>query len=112
MLREPAQAVLDRAQQVLQACPARNLELVPTQATPGGGALAEESFGSYALWVKLPGVSEEELHLAFRSLKTPVVGRVKEGKYLIDLKAVTNEQLPTLVQAIQSVLAGPSVGDP
>lgn len=112
MLKEPASAVLERAQKVLDGCPSPFVELVPTLATPGGGALAEESFGSYALWIKLPGASEEELHRIFRSLQTPVIGRVKEGRFLIDLKAVPPEQLEALAAAIRGVLAGALVGDP
>ena len=41
---------------------------------------------------------------AFRDRDLPIIGRIENDRFLLDLKAVETEDLPALTEAIRSVL--------
>ena len=68
------------------------VEVVATSAVFGGGTSPEKRFDSRALAVALPGVPADALAAKLRSGSPPIVGRVEDGKLLLDLRSVLPEE--------------------
>jgi L-seryl-tRNA(Ser) seleniumtransferase len=78
------------------------LELVSTEARVGGGALPAHVLPSVALVVPGP---PEEVAARLRALDPPVAGRIRDGRVLIDVAALTDrdlEELPALLASLSS----------
>jgi len=75
-----------------------------TEAFAGGGALPEERILSRALALN-PPLGAEEAAALLRSGHPPVIGRIKEGRLLLDMLTVADHELPQLAAALRAVLA-------
>jgi L-seryl-tRNA(Ser) seleniumtransferase len=84
---------------------ARTIEVVVSLAVFGGGTSPEKRFPSRALAVSVAGLSPDELAARLRAATPPVVGRVEEGRVLLDLRSVLPEEDPVLERALRE-LAG------
>src|SRR5882724_7780088 len=77
------------------------IEIVPAEAFLGGGSAPEAPIPGEAL--ALPG--DPELLARLRLGTPPVVGYLREGRLLLDLRTVDPEDDPTLVAALRAALA-------
>ena len=75
-------------------------EIEKSQATTGGGTMPEEYLESYAL--TFDGDAKKLLDL-FRTGKTPIIGRIKNSKFILDLKTILEEQFEEIVESIQEI---------
>jgi L-seryl-tRNA(Ser) seleniumtransferase len=55
------------------------------------------------LAVRAEGLSGDELAARLRLSKPPIVGRVEEGRVLLDLRTVFPEQDETLIHALRQI---------
>jgi L-seryl-tRNA(Ser) seleniumtransferase len=74
-----------------------------TDAFAGGGSLPEERIASRALTLT-PGMGAERATQLLRSGHPPVIGRIKEGRVLLDMLTVSDNDLPELAAALRTVL--------
>lgn len=74
--------------------------LQKTVSRVGGGAMPEHGLDSWALALQsgTAGASADEKW--FRSLETPLIVRIEDGKILIDLRTILEDDIPILVQAL------------
>jgi L-seryl-tRNA(Ser) seleniumtransferase len=72
--------------------------VVEGDSTVGGGSLPGTSLPSRLVAIEQPGV--DELAAALRQHSTPVIGRIQDGRYLIDPRTVLPNQVESLIQAI------------
>lgn len=77
-------------------------EIVPAEAFLGGGAAPERPVSGEAL--ALPG--DSRLLERLRAGDPPVVGYIREGLLILDLRTVDREDDETLIQAVQTAAAG------
>jgi L-seryl-tRNA(Ser) seleniumtransferase len=94
MLTAPVAALEARAARIVAALvsagvPSRVAGVARTEATVGGGAFPGARIPSAA--VSLDDGSPERLEAALRGAAVPVVGRIAEGRVLLDLRAVGPE---------------------
>jgi seryl-tRNA(Sec) selenium transferase len=75
-----------------------------TEAFAGGGSLPEERIASRAVALHLQIGAEDAAGL-LRSYDQPVIGRIKEGRLLLDMLTVSDSELPELAAAVRSLLA-------
>lgn len=87
-----------------QAGAALSVTLEDTEVYLGGGALPQQALPSVALAFS-SDISPNKLLKQFRELTPPVIGRIENDRFLLDLKAIGEEQVTVLADAIQSVLA-------
>ena len=73
-------------------------------AFAGGGSLPEERIASRALALQ-PRIGAEAAARRLRSQRPAVIGRVSEGRLLLDMIAVADDELPDLAAALRAVLA-------
>ena len=62
--------------------------LVRSEAEAGSGALPVTPLESRALAVEHPERSPEEIAARFRAARPPVLGRIHEGRFLLDLRGI------------------------
>ncbi|MEW5994311.1 MAG: L-seryl-tRNA(Sec) selenium transferase [Candidatus Zixiibacteriota bacterium] len=93
-----------RGRQVLKelgAPPALSVEA--TQAYVGGGALPEKHVPSVGI-VFSTDYNAEKLMEDFRTMAPPVIGRIDNDRFILDLRAVFESELPLLRESIQKIV--------
>lgn len=72
-----------------------------TKAYIGGGALPEQDIASVGV-IFAPEYKAEKLMMAFRMAAPPIIGRIDNDRFVLDLKTVAKEDYPHLLVAIRS----------
>lgn len=92
--------------------PALRCDVVPSRAAFGGGTSPEKLFPSRALAVDAPGLSAEDLTARLRSATPPIVGRIENGRVLLDLRTIAPEEDGFVAAALAEVTRGPVAATP
>jgi L-seryl-tRNA(Ser) seleniumtransferase len=72
------------------------VEVVASEAEVGSGAVPAEPIASRALAVTHPRHGADAIATRFREADPPVLGRIYEGRFLLDLRGITGpDELPT-----------------
>jgi len=72
--------------------------ILPTEGRVGGGSVPNHSLPSYAVaFTGDVNALEEKLRLG----ATPIIGRIHEGKYLLDVRTLFETDFPTIVEALK-----------
>jgi L-seryl-tRNA(Ser) seleniumtransferase len=101
----PQTELLRLAGTVKEKCRAGDkLTIEKSEGQMGGGSLPEVPIKSAAL-VFEADTSAVEIAGLFRSGIPPVIGRIKDDRFMIDFKAVDDDEINMLVRAVKSVLA-------
>jgi L-seryl-tRNA(Ser) seleniumtransferase len=77
-----------------------NLTVVAGNSQVGGGALPQLDIPTFLIAVAADGWSPQQIDSAFRQCKTPVLGRIHKGQYLLDLRTLQEADFPALVKAM------------
>ena len=78
-------------------------EIEQSDAFAGGGSLPEERIASRALALQ-SRMDVDEAASLLRSVEPAVIGRIREGRLLIDMLAIADDDLPELAEALRPVL--------
>ncbi|NIP57115.1 MAG: hypothetical protein GWM92_03170 [Gemmatimonadetes bacterium] len=107
MLAAPVEELRRRAEALKGRLEARGVavELVETTSAVGGGSMPGVERPSWALAAGAPGEGEEEVGRRLREGEPPVVGRIREGRLLLDLRTVAEEEEDRLVERLVEVAA-------
>src|SRR5438093_982906 len=62
--------------------------LVPSECEVGSGAVPAVALASRALAVEHPEVGAERIAARFRAARPPVLGRIHDGRFLLDLRGI------------------------
>ncbi len=106
MLSEPIEAVKSRAETLARAigdATQLKAELVETTARAGAGSLPQQDLPSVAVALTHDTTSSDALTSQFRGAETPVIGRISSDTFLLDLRAVTDQEVP-MIAAIAASL--------
>jgi L-seryl-tRNA(Ser) seleniumtransferase len=68
--------------------PGYSVTLVPSQCEVGSGAAPAAPVASRALAVVHPDLAPERVAARFRAARPPVLGRIHDGRFLLDLRSV------------------------
>ena len=102
MLHQTSAMLQNRAETLLSLLGAGALER--TEAFAGGGSLPEERIASWAVSLTPRGGAERAAAM-LRTGEPAVVGRISEGRLLLDMLAIPDTELPELAAALKAVLA-------
>ena len=69
----------------------------------GGGALPETEIPSYGVTLKPDEITVEELEYRMRNLSVPVIGRIKEGRVLLDMRTFSEDGIEYLAKEIRRI---------
>ena len=111
MIAEPLAAVRARARRALRRLApgtraAWRAVVVPSTCQVGGGALPIEPLPSAALALGAPERPAHHLEEALRRAPLPVIGRVQEGRLLLDLRTVDDRDVAELAGAVDRAARG------
>jgi L-seryl-tRNA(Ser) seleniumtransferase len=95
--RTIARAVEERP---ADAAPGVKVEALPSRAVAGGGSLPGADFGSWAVGVRHPERSPQDVAARLRRGRLPVIGRIEDGVLLLDLRAVPERHDAQIVEAL------------
>jgi len=105
MLSTPKEAVAERARALADRLDAAGVRahVRDGASTVGGGAFPDAEIPTALLALEAEDV--ESAHGALRSGEPPVVGRIRDGRLLLDLRTVRPDEEETLHEALARVLA-------
>jgi L-seryl-tRNA(Ser) seleniumtransferase len=72
----------------------------------GGGSLPDQSMKSWVVEVEAASLSDEELARRLRLGTPAVMARLRDGKLILDVRTIFEEQESQLIEAVRKVLAG------
>ena len=102
MLHQTNADLRQRAEQLLELLGSGALER--TEAFAGGGSLPEERIESWAVALT-PPQGAAAASVALRGGTPAVIGRISEGRLLLDMLAVSDAEIPVLAARLREVLA-------
>jgi L-seryl-tRNA(Ser) seleniumtransferase len=79
------------------------VSVVATKAYVGGGALPESDIPSVGILFDA-SFRPTQLTRQFRKSAPPIVGRIEDDSFVLDLKTVDPQDIPHLVSSIKKVL--------
>ncbi len=74
---------------------------LPSVARVGGGALPQEELPSVALALTLPPLTSHQLEARLRQTTPPVIGRLEQDRFLLDMRTLRPDDLPPLLTALE-----------
>ena len=80
-----------------------NIQVSETYGQIGSGALPVETLPSVALVLESAQLSAEMLAAQFRNATTPVIGRIKDGLFWLDLRTVYDREQAWIVEAATQI---------
>ena len=69
----------------------------------GGGSLPGEHLPTKLLAISSPSVDAADLARAFRMAEPPIFGRVGDGRFLLDLRTIGDDEIPNIVRAAEEI---------
>jgi L-seryl-tRNA(Ser) seleniumtransferase len=100
MLSVTAETLEQRARSLVEGL---NLELTPGESALGGGAGPTSTFPTTLIAITHPDKSAQEIEHELRNYSPPIIARIAEGKVLLDLRTVFDDQLPTIRAALAAI---------
>ena len=77
-------------------------EVIPTEGRVGGGSVPNHALPSFAVaFPRDVNGLEEKLRCGIR----PIIGRIHEGKYLLDVRTLFEEDFPAIAEAIKEAVS-------
>ncbi|ADY73304.1 L-seryl-tRNA(Sec) selenium transferase [Desulfurobacterium thermolithotrophum DSM 11699] len=80
------------------------IKIVKDESEVGGGALPIQKLPTYAVAIKPSKISVKRLESLMREMEVPVVGRIKENVYLLDMRTVFDNEIKQLAFNLKKVL--------
>ena len=103
MMRLHANDVRQRAetmQKNLTSAAHLQVEIVPGESLIGGGSAPTSTLSTFLLAITAQSLSADELAARLRASDPAIVGRVEEGRLLLDLRTVFPDEEPAMVNAL------------
>lgn len=97
-LRERCRAFAERLRELPELT---GVEVADDTAYVGGGSLPDEAVPTAVIAFRVSNLSEDALAARLRAGTPAVVGRIKDGRFLLDLRTVFAEQEPELLGAVR-----------
>ena len=79
------------------------IEVCVTGSRVGGGALPEEELESRALVLEPLDRTVNELEKSLRLNPLPVIGRIEEDRFMLDMRTVGDDEVPILAEILCQV---------
>jgi len=102
MLSLTSDELAERAQSLVDGLDSK-FELIKGESTLGGGAGPTSTFPTTLIAVTHPDKSAQDLEYQLRTSSPPIIARISEGKVLIDLRTVFDDQLQELRETLKNL---------
>jgi L-seryl-tRNA(Ser) seleniumtransferase len=84
--------------------PRISADLVDIFSRPGGGAVPLQKLPSKGVAIRIQGVSANTVEKKMRSNDIPVIGRIEEDRFIMDLRTILDDELPMIKSALDNML--------
>ena len=81
-----------------------SVHLVDLFSRPGGGAFPLLKLPSKGVGVKVQGISANAVEKEMRSNEIPIIGRIEEDCFIMDLRTIQDDELPIIKKAFDNML--------
>ena len=81
-----------------------DIQLLQRSSKAGGGALPLLNLPSHCLGIKIQQCSANTLERQLRDNDPPIIGRIEEDKFIMDLRTVQEEEISIIETAFASIL--------
>ena len=98
--------VLEKKACILQSQMGDGALVVPEHSQAGGGAMPGDVFASYAVSVDVQPFSAQAAEQHFRAGKTPIIGRIAQNRFLLDVRTINEEDLPLIAARFKNLKEG------
>ncbi len=71
----------------------------------GGGTFPLLEIPTSLICVSVTGLSPQQLEQKLRTSPLPIIGRISQGAFLLDLRTVTDKDIPEIITALQAIAA-------
>jgi L-seryl-tRNA(Ser) seleniumtransferase len=102
MLSRTAEELEQRARSLVEGLDSK-FELIAGESTLGGGAGPTSTFPTTLIAIMHPERSAQELERQLRTSSPPIISRISEGKVLLDLRTVFEDQLNAVREALKNL---------
>ncbi|MGC8793353.1 MAG: L-seryl-tRNA(Sec) selenium transferase [Bryobacteraceae bacterium] len=102
IIRQPAERIRERALRLLEKLPPGAGELVPGRSVVGGGSTPGQTLPTWLVALNGDAVQAER---RLREVEPPVIARIEEGRLVLDLRTVFEEEEQALAAALRRVLS-------
>jgi L-seryl-tRNA(Ser) seleniumtransferase len=79
------------------------LSLVDGYSQAGGGSGPLLELPTKLLSIAVEGISPQELEKQLRSSTVPVLGRIRQDTFLLDLRTIFDQDIPVIIAALNSL---------
>jgi L-seryl-tRNA(Ser) seleniumtransferase len=83
-----------------------NLEIIKDTSQVGGGSMPLTEFETYALNISVDNISPNNLAKSLRMCNFPIVGRIKNESFLLDLRTIDELDFNNIKSAFLEILSG------
>ncbi len=98
VLKKRAQRIVRRIRKKISGtC---QVAVVKTNSRVGGGAMPECDLPSYAVQLDPRDIRLSVLEKAFRKMPIPIIGRIEDEKYILDVRTIQDEEINVLCDLI------------
>jgi L-seryl-tRNA(Ser) seleniumtransferase len=109
MLSEGEESLAARAEELagrlaLLADPRLSVQTVSLPSKAGGGSLPLLELPSRCLKLRIAGLSANALELSLRRNAPPIIGRIEDEAYVMDLRTIQADEPPIIAAAVATVL--------
>ena len=80
-------------------------QIIPQSGPVGGGSVPTQLLPTYALALPNDKLTPNALESALRRRERPIIGRIADGRLLLDLRTLFPSDFPYLVETLTSLLA-------
>lgn len=106
MLSEPAADVCRRAESMAVKLAGIDAVVQESVAQVGAGSVPEQGIPSFAVSCNITNLSPDGLMSRLRQNRTPVIGRIERDRVLLDMRTVTDSEVPVVVAALRAAAKG------
>lgn len=99
-----AKRLLRRIRKPLDGC--CRVTVADVDSRVGGGALPEQGLRSRAVVLEPLAVTVSRLEVLLRSAKLPVIGRIEDDRFLLDMRTVADGEVASLAGCLCDALIG------
>jgi L-seryl-tRNA(Ser) seleniumtransferase len=102
MLSLTSDELAQRAQSIVDGLDTK-FQLIAGESTLGGGAGPTSTFPTTLIAITHPEKSAQEIEHQLRTSSPPIIARISEGKVLLDLRTVFDDQLAALRETLKNL---------
>ena len=85
-------------------CGGMHIQLINLSSRAGGGSLPLLELPSKCVGVKIKGMSANAIERFMRKNMPPIIGRIEENVFIIDLRTINDDELPAIKTAFDNLV--------